>query len=139
MGLKGNYKRLDKSIKALDSIASGELTKKITKAIGGEFLDLTLEGFTSSRDPYGNAWADLKYRDGQPLRDKGHLASGFNLQVSDLQFTIQNPVKYGVHHQFGAPKAHIPARPMLPKSGTLPDAWSEVADEAALEAIQNIG
>lgn len=136
MALRGNYAKLATSLKKLDAIVQGEVQRKITKNVGAEFLDLTLEGFTTSTDPYGDRWADLKYRDGQPLRDKGHLASAFNVEYSDTGFTIHNPVPYGIHHQFGAPKANIPARPMLPKSGSIPKAWAEIVEEVALETLQ---
>ena len=136
MGLVGAYDELDRVIGSLERMQDGELQAAIVADTAEEFLDFVKEGFTSSTDPYGWGWAELKYRDGMPLRDNGHLGSGFTVVVSGTAFTISNPVPYGVHHQFGAPLANIPARPMLPFDGEMPEQWEDAAREIASEVLK---
>lgn len=110
-------------------------------------------GFHTGTDPYGNPWAPLKSRSGQPLRDKGHLMNSFDYQVEGNSVVIGTNLPYAPTHQHGAvikpksadPKGRlfflvngvpvfaksvtIPAREMLPLNG-LPTDWEEDAVDA---------
>ena len=63
------------------------------------------ENFAGSHAPDGTPWAPLKWREGQPLRDKGLLmaASTAQAQVTLTQFelTISNVLDYAGIHQHG--------------------------------------
>lgn len=47
------------------------------------------------------------------LKRKGKLKKGFKYQPGKTVFRLYNRVPYFPHHQFGAPRAHIPARRMI--------------------------
>lgn len=57
--------------------------------------------FRSGRDPYGTPWRPLKFRPGQPLRDRGQLAK-MDFTADSNSVTIGTNVKTAVVHQFGA-------------------------------------
>ncbi len=103
-------------------------------------------------DPWGSPWAALKFRQGQPLRDKGILQSSITYNTDQSGVTIgTNQMPRAAVHQFGAvikpknakrlafpgpggkiifaKKVTIPARPFLPiRKGSdviaLPQQWS---------------
>lgn len=60
-------------------------------------------------------WEPLKYRDGMILQDKGHLKKSIDIRIiasrADLKVYTDSDV--APHHQYGAPKANIPARPFM--------------------------
>ena len=137
MGIKGDFSGLDNFIRKLNQeIVQKNVHRTISNAIAEDFVEKVKEGFSESHDPFGNSWANLRYRDGQPLRDSGNLASSFEPKnVSAEGFQLGTDREYGVHHQFGAPKANIVARPMLPPNGKLPKEWGEAAQEIAAEVM----
>lgn len=120
-------------------------------AIGDAWLARVQLGFAGGADPWGVPWAPLKWRSGQPLRDKGHLMNSYSYQVSGGD-TLDLGTNYGqltgggsiaAVHQFGTNKAgrghktRIPARPMLPISeyAALPKDWADEALEILRDAI----
>jgi len=69
-------------------------------------------------------WAALKpgtvldrlhegYGAGPILQRSGKLRRGFKGDVGKRTLRIRNSVRYFPYHQYGAPKANIPARPMI--------------------------
>lgn len=138
MGIQGDFSGLDQFVRTLErEIVQKNVHRTISNAIAEDFVEKVKEGFSESHDPFGNRWAALKYRDGQPLRDDGNLASSFEPKdVSAEGFQIGTDRDYGVHHQFGAPRANIVARPMLPPDGQLPKEWGEAAQEIAAEVMR---
>lgn len=53
--------------------------------VGSALVTLLDLQFREGRDPYGNPWAPLTSRRGQPLRDTGqHLQNTINYSVSHL-------------------------------------------------------
>lgn len=123
--------------------------KPLFDAIGGELVSRVQQGFISSHSPYGVQWAALKLRQGQPLRDKGHLLSSISYNAATDSVLIgpgAGPSSKGAAvQQFGAtikPKngeylrfkvngrwyslkqVTIPARPYLPtQQEGLPPDW----------------
>ena len=68
------------------------------------------ECFQRSADPWGGAWAPLKLRSGQPLRETNRLMNSIaSASTSDAtSSTIGTNVRYGIVHQFGATIAAQP-------------------------------
>lgn len=98
-----------------------------------EALRLIQAGFDASRAPDGTAWAALKTRAGKPLDKSGTLRGSIRANLSGrlgLAFSASAP--YAAHHQYGAPRAKVPARPFLP-GRDLPPAWA-AAFERILDA-----
>lgn len=138
-------------------LAIGEDPRQALNAVGRVLKTRIQLGFTTSADPYGKSWAPLKTRQGQPLRDKGHLMNSIDYQVEGDSVVIGTNMPYAPPHQFGAVieakgakalrffvngkpvfvgrghKITIPAREMFPLDG-LPQDWSD----DALQAIRDV-
>lgn len=138
MAVTGDIEKLGLAAKAFRRLASGEARRVLSLVLANEALELIDEGFSTGKAPDGSAWAPLKHRSGQPLRDTGRLQRGwFVVQATGTGFTVGNATAYAAHHQYGAPEAGIPARPMVP-TGKLPPAWNNALDEAAREFLEDL-
>jgi phage gpG-like protein len=102
MGGIGASAALDATIKKLRDVANGAFTAKVAKNLAAEALAQVQAEFRESRDPYGSAWAALKYRSGQPLRDTGRLASSFSSRAGSNTIEVGTNVAYAAPHQDGA-------------------------------------
>ncbi len=155
--LKGNLAALEAHLKALRVLSRGGL-KRVSRAVSEESKTLVDEGFARGIAPDGQAWRRLKTRAGQPLRDTRRLQSSLVPVDTGSGFRISTNLHYARVHQFGAviraKKARglysakakrffgkivkIPARPFLPREGTLPDRWAKGLNAAASDAIDLI-
>jgi phage virion morphogenesis protein len=86
-------------IKALQR-AAADMTP-LFQTIGAGLLSNVQLGFKGSRSPYGQTWAPLKTRSGQPLRDTGRLQRSITAQPDDQGVTVGTNVSYAAIHQFG--------------------------------------
>lgn len=104
--------------------------------IGAAMVSRVRLGFKAGASPYGAAWAPLRIRQGQPLRDTGRLQASIASAPDRTGVTVGTNVQYAAVHQFGAtiaPKkaggrlvfaggrglifakqVKIPARPFMP-------------------------
>jgi phage gpG-like protein len=113
--------------------------KPVMASIGEYMLGEVRGRFDSETDPTGKPWAKLaqatiadktrrqksgKTRSGGSrsrvnaspnaiLKSTFLLRDTIAYKASPFDVKIGTPRKYGVHHQYGAPKANIPARPFL--------------------------
>lgn len=73
--------------------------------IGRKITTRVKLGFRSSVSPWGQAWAPLKRRSGQPLRDTGRLMASITYRTGkdgDSSFVdVGTNVRYAPIHQFG--------------------------------------
>jgi phage gpG-like protein len=88
-------------IEKVTKIASGDLDRKVIKALSEAAVSEVKKGFRESRDPYGTPWRALKYRKGRPLLDKGRMRNSFAAQISELSFRVGTNDKRAPWHQFG--------------------------------------
>jgi len=66
--------------------------------------------FRNSQSPYGEPWAPISYRIGQPLRDTGQLQRSISSDYGDDFATVGTNTDYAPVHQFGlAASLFIPA------------------------------
>lgn len=146
---------IDTITPALQALASrGQDLGALMARFGAALVTEVKLGFTSSRSPYGAVWAALKLRQGQPLRDKGHLMNSITYSADARSVTIgpgfgpsskgaalqqfggtveAKPGKFLVFKPTGsnrlifARKVTVPAREYLPTAqGGLPRPWREV-------------
>jgi len=140
-GITGGLAQLDVLTKRIRKIASGGgggLLHDLAQAGADEALTQVHLGFRKSVDPFGNPWAPLKYRDGQPLRHTGVMEGGFEKIVEAAKFFIRNRVFYSVFHQKGARGrvnkktgqrgGGIPARKMIPDGSDLGTWKNDIRD-----------
>lgn len=97
----------------------------VLRAMGTALVAFTQEAF---RNPANRPlrWDKLKGplrpdgtrgppRDGTPLLKTRMLMTNIHIaELSDKSVSVAAAQDYGVHHQFGAPKAKIPPRPFFP-------------------------
>ena len=77
--------------------------------------------FRKSVNPYGEKWADIKHRQGQPLIDTGMLRNSISGEVRGLSIVLGSPLEYADTHQNGI---KVKQRMFLPsKERGLPDKW----------------
>ena len=105
----------------------------ILLALGAELVSITQGAFKDSAlRPL--VWPALKSRKGMPLIKTQQMLRGIHIsELTSEHVTVQPTVPYAVHHQLGAPKAHIPPRPFFPFT---PGASEPVAfAKARLDAV----
>lgn len=154
MPVTGDHAALARLIDRLNRLPK-EGIPKVASEVAQETKLLVSEGFQRSASPDGQAWAPLKVRAGQPLRDTGRLATSITVNAAGLTFTVGTNVEYAGVHQNGAVitaknkrslyskkqrrffgrSVTIPARPFLPTGTALPSAWEARVQEAASEAL----
>lgn len=143
----------DGNLKAkLKVLADGDM-KPVFETVGRVITNRIRLCFKLGTDPYGQPWAPLKYRKGQPLRDTGRLNRSITSVADSNGVTIGTNVVYARAHQRGkskpetrritqafgkplkfpvivnVPNPNVPARRFMPLSEStdqvaLPPAWS---------------
>lgn len=102
VSVRGDFGALEAlSSRAKEIAARGFVKPMMAQAAEAGMTELR-RGFRAGVDPYGRAWAKLKKRKGQPLRDTGRLASSFSFELTGDGFRIFSNVTYGAVHQSGA-------------------------------------
>lgn len=134
-----------------DALAKALDARKILEPVARKLLALVKLGFKVSTSPYGEKWAPLKFRNGQPLRDTGLLQNSFFTRYGPNFFDFGTNRVGARVHQFGATivpvkakmlrffakgskvpifrkSVTVPARPFLPLDSAgnlvLPDAYA---------------
>lgn len=102
------------------------LLKACALAIEG----LVLDGFDRSVDPYGEPWAPLQHRDGQPLVDTGIMRQSVRSYAHGDNAGVLIDAEYASYHQTGT--RWIPARKMFPDEGQPSARWDN-----EIEAVVN--
>jgi phage gpG-like protein len=123
VGIQGGEK-ITELADVFASASSGETKATMLKLAAAEALKLVQLGFRKGVDPYGKPWAPLKRRNGKPLRDTGRLANSFTARPTAEGFVVGTNTDYAPHHQWGAPKAGIEQRGMVPQP-TLSEPWAK--------------
>lgn len=91
--LKRWEKQVSKAPKVLDMLST---------QLAEETIDLIREGFTTTTDPYGKAWAKPKLRSGQALSLTGGLRSSWHRVSSNAEgFVVASGKGYAKYHQSG--------------------------------------
>jgi hypothetical protein len=131
----GDRKRLQEWQKALDS--APKLLQAMSRDMAEEAVGLIRDGFRSQINPYGKAWQPKKRDDGRAILTgkTSNLRTGWHVtRATRGGFTVAPSVRYAIHHQFGAPRAGIPQRMMVP-TGRLPSSWAAAFRESNQEFL----
>jgi len=98
--LTGDFAELERW---MDKLAQAQDSMRVVSAnLAEETIELIREGFATSTDPYGDRWAPLKLRSGQPLRDTGGLQSSWHRRFVTAQgFVVASGKDYARYHQDG--------------------------------------
>lgn len=111
--LTGDFKELDRFIDKLSS--APDHLRVLSDQLAEEAIELIREGFETSTDPYGDRWAPLKLRAGQPLRDTGGLMAWRKRFSTSQGFVVSSTKDYAVHHQYGTGIYGRRKKPIVPK------------------------
>lgn len=114
MALRGDFTKLRRLHTGLRRLASGTPSRELAARLMVTALHLVDEGFDQERDPYGRAWAALKYRTGAILQLTGRMRAAWTGMLRGAGFILRNSTDYAVHHQYGAPRANVAQRAMMP-------------------------
>lgn len=138
----------------------GGSAKGALSAFGRVVLNRIRLGFRAGRSPYGQAWAPLKLRAGQPLRDTGALQRSITMSATGNEVVIGTNRVGARVHQFGATivpvrakvlafpgpggmifakRVVVPARPFMPINPAgdmaLPPSWAEAGLKAMAKEL----
>jgi len=146
LSIGGSFKELRELSKRLGDLTKGDALQQIANAAANESLTQLNLGFRASRDPYGNPWRPLKYRQGQPLRDTRRMQSAWDKQVTARGFRLFNRTPYTRFHQYGTQGRNtragkrvgaIPARPMVPRGNDM-GTWAEPVRKAMILVLRRL-
>lgn len=133
-GLGSLAKTLDKLARVPSQIA-GDAAKTIATEIQRQF--------DNGLDPYGEPWEQLadstvaRGRTPPPLTDTWEMRDGIEVRpMPGSGISISFEVDYAIHHQYGAPRANVPQRAILPPAGVLPDTWKRALADAQERAFK---
>lgn len=133
----GDFKKVDGWAKVMGTAPL--VLESMSRNMAEEAISLIAGGFRKQSDPYGRAWQKKKAPDGRNILvgKTARLRNGWKVtRASRGGFTVSPSVDYAVHHQFGAPRARIPARMMFPSSKLgMPPAWREALTEVVQEQL----
>jgi len=120
----------------LKGLSDRQLATKISKNLAQQAVSEIQKGFRASRDPYGNAWAPLKHRQGKPLLDSGRLRNSYTAaSVTAAGFRIGTNAVYSGTHQFGT--ARVPMRRIMPIGSLgLGEIWHRAMNATAASILR---
>ena len=90
--------------------------------------------FQRSIDPYGQPWARINHRQGQPLLDTGRLRNSVKHNVRGTNLELASNLVYADNHQYGIT---VKQRRFLPDKSGLPKQWLEEYQNILLQNIEN--
>lgn len=117
----------------LEQLTFASFLSAVKREVAAGVLRLLAGEFRGSVDPYGNAWAPLKWRKGKPLVKTGTMRDTLTAYPTASGVRIMAGVDYAIYHQQGT--ARMPARKILP-SGSLPGPWVSVINAAYTKAAR---
>ncbi|UUC20549.1 phage virion morphogenesis protein [Pseudomonas asiatica] len=102
--------------------------------IGQNWVNRIKANFRNSISPYGEAWAPIHHREGQPLLDTGALRNSIKAEVRGLQIVLGTNLKYGQNHNEGLT---VKRRQFLPDaSRKLPNKWQQECERILVAQIE---
>jgi len=137
---RGDWKKLDKILRASGRIVSKELLRRSARAFGETTFRLAKQGAQEGKNPFGRRWRRLKKTRGIALRS---VAGSLRLRVRSIGFDVQTSKPWARYQNFGASKRgtkwRLPKRGILPKK-SLPKPWREaVVSKLEAEWYGNFG
>lgn len=90
--------------------------------------------FQRSIDPYGQPWARINHRQGQPLLDTGRLRNSVKHNVRGTNLELASNLVYADNHQYGIT---VKQRRYLPDKSGLPKQWLEEYQIILLQNVEN--
>jgi phage gpG-like protein len=158
MSVTGPFAALSQTRELLQGMAKGEAVRTIGAALRDRAFELAAQGWDARESPRGMPWRPAKAGFSGSLLLTGRLRAALQVETRARGFALTDRAQaasgqfYGGTHQYGrtvrakglkpmrwrtpdgrwhsATKVRVPARPILPRSGELPQRWAE-----AFEAV----
>lgn len=108
--------------------------RKGLNTIGVRWVAKIKQCFQRGVDPYGNRWAPITHRQGQPLLDTGRLRNSVKHNVRGTNLELASNLIYADNHQYGIT---VKQRRFLPDKSGLPKQWLDEYQKILLENIDN--
>jgi len=108
--------------------------KRGLNEIGVRWVARIKANFRNSVDPYGNKWAPVTHRQGQPLIDTGRLRNSIKHDVRGIDVYLTSPIIYADTHNEGL--RGIRKRRFTPDQRGLPKKWLEEYETILLKHVQ---
>lgn len=108
--------------------------KKGLNQIGVRWVARIKTCFQRGIDPYGQRWAPIHHRQGQPLLDTGRLRNSIKHNVRGTNLELASNLVYANNHQYGIT---VKQRRFLPDKSGLPKQWLDEYQKILLENIEN--
>lgn len=108
--------------------------KKGLNQIGVRWVARIKTCFQRGIDPYGQRWAPIHHRQGQPLLDTGRLRNSIKHNVRGTNLELASNLVYADNHQYGIT---VKQRRFLPDKSGLPKQWLDEYQKILLENIEN--
>ncbi|WP_376748275.1 phage virion morphogenesis protein [Stutzerimonas nitrititolerans] len=106
--------------------------RKGLNTIGVRWVAKIKQCFQRGVDPYGNRWAPITHRQGQPLLDTGRLRNSVKHNVRGTNLELASNLIYADNHQYGI---SVKQRRFLPDKSGLPKAWLDEYQKILVESI----
>lgn len=107
--------------------------KKGLNQIGVRWVARIKTCFQRGIDPYGQRWAPIHHRQGQPLLDTGRLRNSIKHNVRGTNLELASNLVYADNHQYGIT---VKQRRFLPDKSGLPKQWLDEYQKILLENIE---
>lgn len=101
--------------------------------IGTRWVARIKANFRNGVDPYGNKWAPIHHRKGQPLLDTGRLRNSIKHDVRGIDIYLTSPLIYADTHNNG--RGAIKKRRFTPDKRGLPRKWLDEYETIMLEQV----
>lgn len=121
--------------KKVDKLENSPHIKSALEQISARFENRIKMLFRKSEDPYGEKWASITHRKGQPLLDTGMLRNSVKSEVRGNDIVIGSPLIYAANHDLGIT---VTKRSFLPneKQG-LPQDWKDEYVKILSKELEN--
>lgn len=123
--ITGSDAALREAAAKLHKVGAGRLALAVAHKVAPVLQELSDRPWQRRASVEGEQWAPRKRRYYHPLLEKtAKTRRSLKSRAIGTNVVTSVKTKYAVHHQFGAPRAKLPARPFFPTGDALPSVWA---------------
>ena len=122
----------DEDLGELEARLSGLTLQQVTELGAPEIRELVRAEFYAGADPFDQTWTPLATGAAAHLIESSSMVDAVQVAGVADGFEYSDDCKL-FFHQTGS--GHVPARPVLPLDGEIPDTWDRVLADAVAELL----
>jgi len=135
--LTGSDAALRAAAAKLHKVGAGRLALAVAHKVAPVLQELSDRPWQRRASVEGESWAPRTRRYYHPILEKtGKTRRSLKSRAIGTNVVTSVKTKYAVHHQFGAPRAKVPARPFFPVGDSLPAVWAARIRKTIAESIE---